>query len=127
LLWKWLKNDSDVENNAYKTLIFAYNKELELLVLASCITKSDVEEENSPPYPKDAMTDLEKEMMNLENTTMAATPLVGCLVCNGFQQTKQPTNGTQLYLICLEQSLPTPLKLATIAKPSRRKVLKNYV
>ncbi len=74
MLWKWLKNDSDVENNAYKTLIFAYNKELELLVLASCITKSDVEEENSPPYPKDAMTDLEKEMMNLENTTMAATP-----------------------------------------------------
>jgi hypothetical protein len=33
--------------------------------LARFIIKSDVEEENSPPYPKDVATNLEEEMMNL--------------------------------------------------------------
>jgi len=33
-----------------------------------------VEEENSPPYPKDAMTDSEEEMMNSKDTTPMATP-----------------------------------------------------
>jgi hypothetical protein len=47
---------------------------LELLISANYITKSDVEEENSPPYPKDVMTDSEEEMINLKNTTLATTP-----------------------------------------------------
>jgi hypothetical protein len=47
LLRKWLKNISNVEDNAYETPIFAYNRELDLLVLANCIIISDVEEENS--------------------------------------------------------------------------------
>jgi hypothetical protein len=32
---------------------------------ASSITRSDVEEDNSPPYLEDVMTHLEKEMTNL--------------------------------------------------------------
>ncbi len=74
LLWKWPRNTSDIEDNAYKTPIFAYSKKLEFLILVSCITKSDVEEENFPPYPEDAMMDLEEEMTNLKNTTLVATP-----------------------------------------------------
>jgi hypothetical protein len=38
------------------------------------LLKSNVEEESSPPYLKDAMTDLEEEMTNLEDTTSATTP-----------------------------------------------------
>jgi hypothetical protein len=47
---------------------------LDVLVSASSIIISNVEEESSPPYPKDAMTNLEEEMMNLEETTLATTP-----------------------------------------------------
>jgi len=56
LLWKWWKNVENVENDAYKTPILTYNMKLNFLVLANNITKSNVEEENSPPSPKDAMT-----------------------------------------------------------------------
>jgi len=69
-----LRNTFDVEDNAYKTLIFASNIKLDVLVLANFITKSNVEEESSPPYLKNAMTNLEEEMTNLENTTSMATP-----------------------------------------------------
>jgi hypothetical protein len=37
-------------------------------MLANSITKSQVEEENSPPYPKNIMTNLEKETMNSKDT-----------------------------------------------------------
>jgi hypothetical protein len=47
LLRKWLKNALDAKDYAYKTPIFLYNKELDLLVLASCIIRIDVEEKNS--------------------------------------------------------------------------------
>ncbi len=33
-----------------------------------------MEEESSPPYPKDVMTNSKDEMMNLEDTTSMATP-----------------------------------------------------
>jgi hypothetical protein len=33
-----------------------------------------VEEESFPPYPEDAMTDLEKETMNSEDTMLVVTP-----------------------------------------------------
>jgi hypothetical protein len=52
LLWKWPKNASNVEDNAYETLIFTYNIELDILVSISSIIRSDLEEESSPPaYP----------------------------------------------------------------------------
>jgi Leucine-rich repeat (LRR) protein len=52
----------------------AYNKELDLLVLANNITKSNVEKENSPPYPEDVVMDPKEETMNLEDTTSMTTP-----------------------------------------------------
>ncbi len=52
MLQKWSRNAFDIEDYAYKTPIFNYNKELDVLVSANSITISDVEEENSPPYPK---------------------------------------------------------------------------
>jgi hypothetical protein len=74
LFWKWLNNASNVENNAYETPILAYNKELDLRVSASSITISDVEEESSPPYPKNAMMDSKEKTTNSKNTTLMATP-----------------------------------------------------
>ncbi len=50
MLQKWPNNVSNVEDNAYETLVFAYNKELDVLVPANSITKSNVKEESSPPY-----------------------------------------------------------------------------
>jgi hypothetical protein len=47
---------------------------LNFLVLANNITKSNVEEESSPPSPKDAMTNSKKKTMNSEDITSAATP-----------------------------------------------------
>ncbi len=64
LLRNWLRNTSDVEDNEYETLILAYSKELDSLVLANCITKSLEEEENSPPHIEDAMMDSEEETTN---------------------------------------------------------------
>jgi predicted ribosome quality control (RQC) complex YloA/Tae2 family protein len=74
LLRKWLRNISNVEDDEYETPILAYNRKLDLLVSTSSITRSDVEEKNSPPYPKDVMMNLEKKTKNLENTTLGATP-----------------------------------------------------
>jgi hypothetical protein len=64
LLQKWLRNISDVKDNAYKTQVLIYNRELDLLISTSNIIISDVEEENYPPYPKDVVMDLEKKMSN---------------------------------------------------------------
>jgi Leucine-rich repeat (LRR) protein len=74
LLQKWPRIIYDVEDDAYETLVFAYNRKLDVIVSVSSITRSDVEEESSPTYPKDAMTNSKKEMMNLEETTHATTP-----------------------------------------------------
>ncbi len=64
MLQKWLRNISDVKDNAYKTQVLIYNRELDLLISTSNIIISDVEEENYPPYPKDVVMDLEKKMSN---------------------------------------------------------------
>jgi Leucine-rich repeat (LRR) protein len=74
LLRKWLRNVFHVEDGAYETPIFAYSRELDVLVSANSITRSDLEEESSPPYSKNVMMDSKKEMMNLKNTTPVATP-----------------------------------------------------
>jgi len=74
LLRKWPKNIYDVKDDAYKTPIFAYSKELDLLVLAISITRNDVEEENSPPCLEDVATYSEEETMNSKDTTLKATP-----------------------------------------------------
>jgi hypothetical protein len=42
LLRKWLRNIFDIKDDAYETTIFAYNRELDLLVLANNITRSHV-------------------------------------------------------------------------------------
>ncbi len=74
MLQKWLKNTYDAKDNAYETPILTYNRELDVLAPTNSITKSNVDEESSPPYLKDALINLEKEMKNLENTTSMATP-----------------------------------------------------
>ncbi len=73
-LQKWLKNVSNVEDDANETLIFVYNRKLDVLVSTNSIIKSDVEEESSPPYSKDAVTNLEEEMTKMEDSTVAITP-----------------------------------------------------
>jgi hypothetical protein len=50
LLQKWPRNVFDIKDDAYEKLILAYSKELDVLISVSSITRSDVEEENSPPY-----------------------------------------------------------------------------
>ncbi len=74
LLWKWFKKKIDTKDGAYETLVFAYNKKLNLIISTSSITKSDVEEESSPPYLEDAMMDSKEEMMNSKDTTSIMTP-----------------------------------------------------
>ncbi len=73
MLWKWPRNAFDVENDAYETLVLTYSKNLDILILANSITRSDVEEESSPPYPEDVVIGSKKEMMNLEDTTPMIT------------------------------------------------------
>ncbi len=68
------------------------------------------------------MIDLEEETMNLKDTT-----LVVIVIRSGFHRIEQPTNGTRLNSIRPEHSLATPLKLATNVKPSKKRVLRNYV
>jgi hypothetical protein len=59
-----LKNASNIEDNEYETPVLAYNKELDSLVLASCITKSLKEEESSTPQIKDVVMDSKEETNN---------------------------------------------------------------
>jgi len=73
LLRKWSRNIFDVIDDAYETTIFAYNRELDLLVLANNITRSNVEEKSSPPYPEDLMTNSKEETTNSEDTTPVVT------------------------------------------------------
>jgi hypothetical protein len=47
---------------------------LDVLVSTSSITRSDLEEESSPPYSKDVVMNSKKEMTNLKNTTPMAIP-----------------------------------------------------
>ncbi len=63
-----MRNVFDVEDDVYETPILAYNRELDFLVLTSCIIKNDAEEKNSPPYPEDAVTYSKEETMNSEDT-----------------------------------------------------------
>jgi hypothetical protein len=46
---------------------------LDILVLANSITRSNVEEGNSPPYLEDVVTGSKEKMMNLEDTTPTVT------------------------------------------------------
>jgi hypothetical protein len=73
LLRKWSRNIFDVIDDAYETTIFTYNRELDLLVLANNITRSNVEEKSSPPYPEDLMTNSKEETTNSEDTTPVVT------------------------------------------------------
>jgi hypothetical protein len=94
LLQKWLKDASDVEDDAYKTLVLAYNRELDLLVSAKSIIRSDMEK--SPPYLEDVMINSKKK-----NDEFGRHHLNGyTTIYNKFQQTEQPTNGTQFNSIC---------------------------
>jgi hypothetical protein len=74
LLQKWPRNVSNTKDNAYETIVLAYSRELDLLVLASSITKSYVEEDNSPPYLRDVIINLKEETMNSKDTTSVVTP-----------------------------------------------------
>lgn len=74
LLQKWLRNTSNIKDDAYETLILAYSRGLDLLVLANSITRSNVEEESSPPSSKDVVTNSKEETTNLEDTTPTVTP-----------------------------------------------------
>jgi Leucine-rich repeat (LRR) protein len=69
-----LRNVLNVKDDAYETLIFAYSRELDLFVLTSSITISNVEKESSPPYLEDTVTDSKEETTNLEDTTLMVTP-----------------------------------------------------
>jgi len=81
LLQKWLKNAFNAKNDALKTPILVYNRELDVLVSTSSIIKSNVEEESSLPYLKDAMMDLKEETTSLENTHLSSYTTI----CNEFQ------------------------------------------
>jgi hypothetical protein len=50
LLQNWLKNVFVAKDDEYETPILTYNKELDSLILTSCITRSPEEEESSPPH-----------------------------------------------------------------------------
>jgi hypothetical protein len=64
LLQNWPRNAYNVEDDEYETPTLVYCRELDSLVLASYITKSLEEEENSPPRIKDAVMDLVEETKN---------------------------------------------------------------
>jgi hypothetical protein len=56
---KWLKNASNIKDDAYEIPEFAYGRKMDQLVLANSITTSKVEEKKSPPCPKNVMTNSE--------------------------------------------------------------------
>jgi len=74
LLRRWSRNNFDIEDDAYETLVLAYNRKLDLPILTSSITRSNVEQESSPPYLKDVVTYSKEEITNLKDINLTATP-----------------------------------------------------
>jgi hypothetical protein len=60
------KNAKDSKDDLHVSLVFAYSKKMDQLVLANNITNNGVEESSSPTCPKEAMTNLDDIMTNLE-------------------------------------------------------------
>jgi hypothetical protein len=52
LLQKWPRDTFDIEDDAYKTPIINYNIKLDVIILASSITRSDVEKGELPTTPR---------------------------------------------------------------------------
>ncbi len=69
-----MRNVYDAKDDAYKTPILTYNRELDVIVLTNSITKSDLKEESSSPYLEDVVMNSKEKTTNLENTTLVATP-----------------------------------------------------
>jgi hypothetical protein len=74
LLQKWSRFASNVKDDAYETKVLTYNRELDVLVWVSSITRIDVEDDSSSLYIKDVVMDSEEETTNLEDTTPTITP-----------------------------------------------------
>jgi DNA segregation ATPase FtsK/SpoIIIE-like protein len=85
LLQNWLKNISNIENNEYETLVLAYSRKLDSLLLANYITKSPEEEESSLPHVKNVVTNLEEETQN------NLPPFQGFAIMDSENMTRMPT------------------------------------
>jgi hypothetical protein len=71
---KWPRNSNDEHDNPYKSLILAYNIEMDQLVPTNIITISKVEELISPTCLEGVMTNSKDVMANSEETTSLGTP-----------------------------------------------------
>jgi hypothetical protein len=66
----WPRNISNIKDDPYESLVFAYSIKMDQLVPISSITTSKLEEPNSPTYLEGIMTNLNDE----EKTTPLGTP-----------------------------------------------------
>lgn len=66
---KWPKINTDIEDDPYEMLVFAYNKEMDQLMLTNSFTTSEGEEFKSPTCPKQGMIEIDDE----EETTIMIT------------------------------------------------------
>jgi hypothetical protein len=109
LLWNWPKNASNAKDDEYKTFVFP--RKLDSLVSASYITRNPEEEESSPLHTEDAMTHKRRRRIFSHHSRDMRDNLgrydlnTYTTICNGFQWTKQLTNGTQLSSIYPKHNL----------------------
>jgi hypothetical protein len=60
------RNAKDSKDDLHVSLVFAYSKKMDQLVLANNITNNGVEESSLPTCLKEVMIDLDDMMTNLE-------------------------------------------------------------
>ncbi len=71
---KWPNNTSNLEDDPYESLVFAYNKKMDQLVVANNIITCEVEDPSSPPWPEVTMMDWDEVTTDLEETMSVSTP-----------------------------------------------------
>ncbi len=106
MLQNWPRNASNTKDNEYETLVLAYSRKLDSLMLASCITRSPKEEESSPPHTEDVLMDSKEEIENtlppfqgyagMDSENMAPTPTPqSAMGSNKFNDSPMEPGSTQ--------------------------------
>jgi hypothetical protein len=99
---RWPRNNTDVEDDPYETPTFAYNKEMDQLVVTNTfnrkvekenITRPNDEEKSEGPkttHPRDMTTNSDKEEEKINNT----------MVRNGFKRCQHHTKRNWFCSLC---------------------------
>jgi len=112
---KWPRNDSNVKDDPYEAILFAYNKKMDQLHEANTISNK-VKEEDSKTCLDGKMTKLDEE----EKNTMLKTPCPKDVMTDEEEESTKPTTTPRIKTGYNNASIH--LKKLTLLNMSKRKI-----